>query len=374
MLGLYLKELTLNNYRNYIKLELNFNSNLIVFMGKNAQGKTNILESIYLSCTGRSHRTPKDRELIRWGENHSYIRTIVEKTEGSNYIEILIHNKQKKKIKINGIEAQRLGELMGHLNGVIFSPEDLKLIKEGPVERRRFMDMEISQVKPKYFYYLQRYNKVLFQRNNLLKDIQKNPGLKKTLPVWDEQIAETGSYITYTRIQFVRKLADISREIHKKLSFGTEELQVVYKSSIPFKNEELNEIQENFLSILQQNQTSDIERGSTLYGCHRDDIILMVNGFDVRTYGSQGQQRTVALSLKLSELELMYQESGEFPILLLDDVMSELDPYRQRMLLEYLNKVQTFITVTDLTSVSISNSIDMEIYKIEQGEAELYSR
>lgn len=367
---MHLRELILRNYRNYVKLELNFNSNLVIFTGKNGQGKTNILESIYLSCTGRSHRTPKDRELIRWGENFSYVKTFVEKKEGRKSVEIFIQTKEKKKVKINGIEANRIGELMGHLNGVIFSPEDLKLIKEGPVERRRFMDMEISQIKPRYFYYLQSYNRILNQRNNLLKEIQRKPSLKKTLSVWDEQMAEVGGNIIYFRNLFSEKLSEISKCIHREISTGTEELQVHYKPSIPFKDGLMEEIQENFLSILSREQNKDIDRGSTLNGCHRDDVLFNVNGVDIRTYGSQGQQRSVALSLKLSELELMYKESGQYPILLLDDVMSELDPYRQRMLLEYLNKVQTFITTTDQTSIPLSGFTNMEIYNINAGKAQ----
>jgi len=359
----------MHNFRNYVKLELKFNSNLILFIGKNAQGKTNILESIFLSCTGRSHRTSKDRELIRWGQDFAAVKILVEKKIGPSMIEILIKNREKKKILINGIPAQRIGELMGHLNCVMFSPEDLKLVKEGPVERRRFMDMELSQIKPQYFYHLQKYIGILNQRNSLLKEINQKPYLRKTLPVWNEQLAEIGSYIIYQRHLFVEKLKNIAREIHQEISHHSEDFNIEYKSSIDYKSVQPEIIQNNFLKSLEENEEEDISRCITSRGCHRDDLIFTINDIDIRTYGSQGQQRTAVLSLKLAELELMFQETGEYPVLLLDDVMSELDSTRKKMLFQYLNKVQTFITATELESLPLSDMKDLKVIKIHQGEA-----
>jgi DNA replication and repair protein RecF len=364
---MHLRELILRNFRNYSSLELCFDSNLIVLVGQNAQGKTNIIESIFLSCTGRSHRTSRDRELIQWDKKEALVRTKVNKLLGSSSIDIYLNAHEKKRIQINGGPINRLGELMGHLNSVIFSPDDLKLVREGPVERRRFMDMELSQIRPKYFYYLQQYNRVLNHRNNLLKAIQKKPSLAKTLPVWDQQLAEAGSYIIQQRHIFNVSLQDIAREIHKRISHGSEDLSLVYRSSIPFETGTLKEIQENFLVELESRQREDIDRGTTGKGCHRDDIIFRINGMDVRMFGSQGQKRTTVLSLKLSELEFMHRETGEYPLLLLDDAMSELDSKRQKMLLEYIGKVQTFITVTDLDQLPYINNNDRQIFQIKSG-------
>ena len=366
---MHLRELTLRNYRNFDHLELSFPSDLIFLVGKNAQGKTNIIESIFLSCTGRSHRTSKDRELIQWDREEALVRTKVDKLMGVSSIDIALNAHEKKKIRINGGPIHRLGELMGHLNSVIFSPEDLKLVREGPSERRRFMDMELSQIRPKYFYYLQQYNRILNHRNNLLKDIQKKPSLEKTLPVWDQQLVEAGSFIIRQRHVFNASLQTIAQEIHKRISHGSEELSLAYRSSIPYQTGILEEIQENFLRELEVRRKEDIEKGLTGRGCHRDDIIFHINGVDVRLFGSQGQKRTTVLSIKLSELEFMFRETGEDPLLLLDDAMSELDSSRQKMLLEYIGKVQTFITATDRNQFPDLKDRESQVFLIQSGTA-----
>lgn len=339
---------------------------MTILVGRNAQGKTNILESIVYTCTGRSHRTSRDREVIRWGEDFSYIRAIVEKNIGKNMIEIGLSTKEKKMVNINGTAAKRLGELMGNINGVLFSPEDLSLIKGGPSERRKFLDMEISQITPRYFYNLQKYNRVLTQRNNLLKEIYKNPSLRKSLDIWNEQLASTGAYIIHQRSDFIEQLMQISHEMHNTLTFGKEKLDIIYESSIPQKAG-VEDTAEHFLEILRHDEQRDIERGITLKGCHRDDIIFMINDIDTRKYGSQGQQRTVVLSLKLSEVDIMKRVTGEMPILLLDDVMSELDEYRQKMLLSSIGDVQTIITTTDLKDISMIDNRSYNIYRVDGG-------
>lgn len=363
---MYLKELTLHNFRNYARLNLTFESDMILLVGQNAQGKTNILESIVYTCTGRSHRTSRDREVIRWGEDFAYIKAVVEKRIGKNIIEIGLDTNRKKMININGTSAKRLGELMGNINGVLFSPEDLRLIKDGPAERRRFLDMEISQIMPKYFYRLQQYNRVLAQRNDLLKDINRQPSLIKSLDVWNEQLALSGAYIIFKRNEFIEELMKISREIHSSITFGKEILDIIYKPSIPHEGG-VDEIAKNFLEILKSSEQKDIDRGITSKGCHRDDIIFMINNTDTRIYGSQGQQRTVVLSLKLSEIEIMERLTGEAPILLLDDVMSELDEHRQKMLLDSIGKVQTIITTTDIRDVSMMDGKQYEVYRVDNG-------
>lgn len=339
---------------------------MIVLVGRNAQGKTNILESIVYTCTGRSHRTSKDREVIRWGEDFSYIRAIVEKSIGKNIIEIGLSKTEKKMININGTAAKRIGELMGNINGVLFSPEDLNLIKGGPSERRKFLDMEISQISPKYFYNLQKYNRILAQRNNLLREMYKNPSMEKGLDVWSQQLASIGAYIVHERSKFIERLMEISGDIHNALTFGKEKLSIEYTPSIVQKPE-LQDTAEHFLDILNQNQSRDIDRGMTLRGCHRDDIVFTINHIDTRVYGSQGQQRTVVLSLKLAEVDIMREFTGETPILLLDDVMSELDEYRQKMLIDSIGDVQTIITTTDLKDISTIKGRDYYIYRVDNG-------
>ncbi|NLI60941.1 MAG: DNA replication/repair protein RecF [Clostridiales bacterium] len=365
---MHLKELNLVNYRNYVNLELSFSSNLIIFSGRNAQGKTNILESIFLLCTGRSHRTPRDSELVLWGEKKSMVRSLVEKKEGPSLIEIMLSLSNNKKIKINSSIAQRIGELMGHMNSVLFSPEDLKLVKGSPRERRRFMDIEISQVKPKYFYSLQQYNRLLNHRNNLLKEINQKSSLRKTLPVWDEQIAKVGSYVIMQRLEFINSIKKIAREIHDQISLGRESLEIRYNPSINFDSSDESGIMEEYLENLESNHEEDIKRGRTSKGCHRDDISIYINDMDARTFASQGQQRTTVLSLKLSEIEMMFRQTGEYPLLLLDDVMSELDKYRQAKLLSYFDKVQTFMTVTDYSELPKDMDSNMEIYEVFEGK------
>jgi DNA replication and repair protein RecF len=368
VLGLHLRELTLNNFRNYKQVTVGFDCKKVLLTGKNAQGKTNILESIFLACTGRSHRTTKDSELIRLGQESCSLRIEVERKTAQFSIDINISRKDKKKIQINGMAIQRIGQLMGHLNGVMFSPEDMKIVKEAPSERRRYMDMEISQIKPQYFYYLQQYNRILIHRNNLLKQINKNGSLKKMLGVFDEQLAEAGAFIIKERYVFIKKLSAVAKEIHKKISSDTEELGISYKPSVKVQNYDIESIQQEFLSALEKIHPEDIQRGNTGVGCHRDDISFELNGMDVKIFGSQGQQRTVALSLKLSDIELMYGETGEYPVLLLDDVMSELDEERQSKLFQEIGEVQTFVTATDFRSIPPEELKKFEIFVINEGK------
>jgi len=368
VLGLHLRELTLNNYRNYKSATLGFDSKRVLITGKNAQGKTNILESIFLACTGRSHRTSKDSELIMLGEESCNIRVDVERKTAQFSIDINISRKDRKRIKINGMAIQRMGQLMGHLNGVMFSPEDLKIVKESPSERRRYMDMEISQIKPQYFYYLQQYNRILTHRNNLLKQINKKAELKKTLSIFDEQLAEAGAFIINQRHEFITKLSRIAKRIHKKISSDMEELNIKYKPSLRVRSFDIESIQQDFLDALERNHLEDIQRGNTGVGCHRDDINFELNGMDVKIFGSQGQQRTVVLSLKLSDIELMYGETGEYPVLLLDDVMSELDEERQIKLFQELGDVQTFVTTTDYRSIPAQELEKFETLVINEGK------
>lgn len=353
---MYLTKLKLINFRNYKELQLNFHPKVNVFIGNNAQGKTNILEAIYLTGTGKSFRTNKDRDLIKFDKKQAYIKLDGEKKYSDMVVELKLEENKKKQIKVNGITLTKNAEILNNVYVVIFSPEDLKLIKEGPSERRRFIDNEISQIKPKYYYHLSQYHRVLLQRNNLLKKIHYDKKYMPTLDVWNEKLVEFGTKIMEEREQFIKRISALSRLIHRKITESKENLEVKYISSIPVKNN-YHETAENFKSKLSESLSIDINRKSTTLGPHRDDLGVYINNIDIRSFGSQGQQRTSALSLKLAEIELVKAETSEYPILLLDDVMSELDIHRQRFLIKSLRDIQTFITTTEINSL---NELDLK--------------
>jgi DNA replication and repair protein RecF len=293
-----------------------------------------------------------------------YVGGSFSKLHTNGLIEIGI-GKNKKGIKVNKIHIQKIHELLGNLNTVIFSPEDLKLVKDGPKERRSFIDKEISQIIPKYYNYLTNYNKILFQRNKLLKNYNIDKAL---LDVYDENLARYGSYIYIMRRDFVKKVENIAKEMHKKLTNDIENLSVVYKNQINICDEDTTQTAyEKFREKLTSSRDSDIETKTTRYGIHKDDLNIFVNDLDVRLYGSQGQQRTASISLKLSEIELIKNEVGEYPILILDDVFSELDETRQRLLVNNLSKVQMFITTAEVSHKNIFNKENTTIFNIDNG-------
>ena len=331
----------LTDFRNYAQAELRPCAGVTVLYGDNAQGKTALLESIVLSCTGRSHRTPRDRELIRWEQDRGRVFIRAERRDGSHEVEMLLSQQSRKVVKVNGRALQRTGELMGHISGVLFAPEDLRMVKDGPAERRRFIDMELSQIRPSYYYALQRYAHALMQRNRLLRDIPVNPSLKNTLEDWDAQLARHGAAIMAARADFIGRVSEAAHENHLEISGGLEDLRARY---IPSLETDGNDAERALFAALNIARDSDIRRGSTSVGPHRDDLMLTLSGMDARAYGSQGQQRTAALSLKLAELEIMRRELGEAPVLMLDDVMSELDPQRRRQVafFLFLHKLPSF--------------------------------
>lgn len=369
---MYLNKIELTNYRNYEQIQLNFSKRLNIFLGENAQGKTNLLESIYVLALARSHRTSNDKELIEWSQDFARIIGSVEKQHGPVDLTMIISNKGKK-TKINGLEQQRLSHYIGQLNVILFAPEDLSLVKGSPQNRRKFLDMEIGQINPQYLHYLSTYQLVLKQRNQYLKKM----GLSKQqdllyLEVLTEQLAQAGSHVLYYRLQFLEKLEKWANEIHRKISYGKEQLNISYKSFQKMTKEQtVSEFEAIFLSELKKNEKKDLQQYTTSAGPHRDDLLFFVNDKNVQTYGSQGQQRTTALSLKLAEIELINDEIGEYPILLLDDVLSELDDDRQVQLLEMIEtKLQTFLTTTSLTHLQDKLTIDPEIFNITQGVVE----
>ncbi|MFW5998418.1 MAG: DNA replication/repair protein RecF [Halanaerobiaceae bacterium] len=363
---MYLEKIFLKNYRNIKKNIIKLNPGINILIGDNGQGKTNFLESIYILGTGSSHRTNRDKELINWKKESTLIQVNLVKKDYSIKISLIIDNTSKKP-KINDNPLEKFTELIGNLNVVLFSPEDLKLVKGSPANRRKFLNIEVSQVSSYYHKLLNKYNHVLKQRNNLLKNIRSNTSSNEMLEVWDEQLSELGAKIIKKRLEVIEKLKILARLNQRKITEGTENLSIEYKNSIKDNIEEENDIKVIFKQNLVNNRNKEIERGYTITGPHRDDLIFKINEKDVRKFGSQGQQRTVALSLKLAELEFMKSEIGEYPILLLDDVFSELDKKRKNTLINVIkNNIQTIITSTDFEEFeSFSNSI--KYFKVNNG-------
>ncbi len=334
-----IRSIELKNFRNYEELQLQLDHGTNILFGDNAQGKTNILESAYVSGTTKSHKGSRDKEMIRFGESESHIRTIVEKNGMEYQIDMHLKKNRSKGIAINRIPIKKASELFGILNIVFFSPEDLNIIKNGPSERRRFLDSEICQLDKIYLSDLTKYNKILNQRNKLLKDIAFHPDLEATLPVWDMQLVSYGRRIIKRRKQFVEELNEIIFDIHKKISGDREELLLRYEPCID---------EAFFEDELDRAKDKDRRYCQTSVGPHRDDISFFIGDIDIRKFGSQGQQRTCALSLKLAEIELVKRSIHDTPVLLLDDVLSELDSNRQNYLLNSIHNIQTVITCTGL--------------------------
>ncbi|WP_073149290.1 DNA replication/repair protein RecF [Paramaledivibacter caminithermalis] len=370
---MFINKLKLINFRNYSSLDIMLNDKLNIFIGNNAQGKTNIIESIYLTGFGKSFRTNKDKELIKTSNDMAYVKIQGKKRYSEFSIELRLWNNKNKEIKTNGISLTKLSELLGNISLVIFSPEDLRLIKGGPSERRRFIDREISHINKKYYYNIMSYNKVLFQRNNLLKNISYNRKLLNTIDIWNEKLIEYGCEVILKRIEFINRLNVLSRLMHRKITEGRENLEVKYLSNIKVNNKATyDEIYESFKTKLQAKIENDIKRGFTTIGPHKDDLGIYIDDADIRIFGSQGQQRTAALSLKLSEIEIIKGEIGEYPILLLDDVMSELDINRQKFLIKSLKNVQTFITITEIPELMAPLVKEGSIFKISKGNVIKY--
>ena len=354
-----IKSLELMDYRNYEVLTIEFDKGTNILYGDNAQGKTNILEAIYLAATTKSHKGSKDKDIVRFGREEGHIRTYLERDGVETRVDMHLRKSRSKGIAIDGQKIKKAAELLGLCNVVFFSPEDLSIIKDGPAERRRFIDMELCQLDNFYLYNLNHYNKIVNQRNQLLKDLYYKPELRETLSIWDSQLVSFGSKIIERRKLFVQQLNEIIRDIHLNLSGGKEEIRIVYEPNADL---------EEFESLMMGSREKDIKAKMTTVGPHRDDFSFMVGDIDIRKFGSQGQQRTAALSLKLSEIELVKRITKDTPILLLDDVLSELDNNRQNYLLNSINNVQTIITCTGLDDF-INNRFSINsIFKVVKGK------
>lgn len=362
---MYINNIKLMNYRNYQSLELDFNKKINLIIGSNGQGKTNIVESITLMSIGKSFRTNKDKDLIMFNKDSLYTNCNFSRNGINKSIEVVVI-KEKKGIKINGVSVKSLHELLGTLNVVVFSPEDLKLVKDGPKERRSFIDKEISQVMPRYYSLLMDYNKTMNQRNILLKSnyIDKN-----LLDVYDLSLSKYGSEIYVFRNRFIEKLSAISNNLHKNLTLNKENLTIKYKNQLDIDDySDADLIKELLYQKYKETIDSDLYNRNTKIGPHKDDISIHINDIDVRMFGSQGQQRTASISLKLSEIELIKQEVGDYPVLILDDVFSELDQDRQKMLVEKLGDVQMFVTSADPLHINILKELEYSVFHIENGK------
>ena len=359
---MYIESVQLKNFRNYESLELDLSPGTNIFYGNNAQGKTNILEAIYLCGTTKSHKGSKDKDMIRFGEDEAHIRMMVNRDELSYKIDMHLRKNKAKGVAINGLPIKKASELFGVVNLVFFSPEDLNIIKNGPGERRRFLDLELCQLDKIYLTDLASYNHIVNQRNKLLKDIYVQPSLKSTLEIWDMQMAEYGRRIIEKSREFIRELNETVRKIHYNLTGGLEELEVIYEPSSEAEGLE---------SAISSNRERDMRMKLTSVGPHRDDLCVMANGIDIRRYGSQGQQRTAALSLKLSEIYIVKSKIKDTPILLLDDVLSELDSSRQNYLLDSISDIQTLITCTGLDDFISHQFRINRVFQVVQGYCSL---
>jgi len=351
------KKLVLKNFRNYSEREFGFNSGLNVLEGRNTVGKTNVVEAVYFCAFGKSPRTSKDKEVIKWGQENASIRLNVKKKYRNAQIDMLISQNGEKRIATDGAGISKMGELIGLINVVYFSPDEIKMIKEGPQERRRFLDVSLSQQNKSYFYALSKYTRILKNRNKLLKDGGSLKYIESSLPIWDQQLIDVGVDLIVKRLEFLNYLHPLVDDVHKSITNSNIGLNVEYETDI-----DLLDIRADFTKKLAENREKDIKFGYTTIGPHRDDVLIKSQGIDIRSYGSQGQQRTASLALKLAETVSIEEQTGETPILILDDVLSELDPTRRKALLEYSKNLQVLLTCTDFPEdkAVINNLIHLE--------------
>ena len=352
---MYINKIEIKNFRNYEKQEIELNPHINIFYGDNAQGKTNIIESIFLCSLGKSFRTKKDKEMIKLNEQNAVVEVEYEKSDRDGKIKIEIGN--KKNIYLNGIKIKKLSELLGNLNIVIFTPDDINILKGGPQNRRRFLDIMISQLRPNYMHILNLYIKTMEQRNNYLRQIKEEHKDENLLEIWDEKLAEYAIKIYEYRKEFIEKIIKKLDIIHKNITNGEEQIELEYVTECDSK--------EKYLKLLKERRKLDIIKGFTTKGVHRDDFMIYINKKDIKIFGSQGQNRTAMLSLKLAELQVIYDEIGEYPILLLDDFMSELDKTRRKNFLENIEGTQVIITGTE--KLDIENLEYLE-YNVSNGK------
>ena len=367
------KTLRLQNFRNYGLQHIEFSKNLNILYGDNAQGKTNLLEAIFLCSTGRSHRALKDTDMIKFGEAVAIVTLELErKNYGDVTIEVEIQSTSHKSILINGVPQQRAGDILGHLNCAMFSPEDLTIVKDEPALRRRFIDMFISQIKPAYYYNLQRYQSIMRQRNALLRQAKETPRILDTLEAWDRQLAEFGAKVMIERRQYSKRLNEYAKKNHTMITRGREEFSMIYNPSMTILGGTNISIADQYFYTLEKGRQLDVLRMTTSTGPHKDDLECIIDNRSLRYFGSQGQQRTAALALKMAQVDVMADEIGEMPVMLLDDVMSELDRRRQVNLSSHIKDLQIFISGAERYTSAIdgndSDNMNARYYCIEKGQ------
>lgn len=360
---MHVKEITLENFRNYEKEFVEFHPKVNIITGNNAQGKTNLIEGLYIMSLGKSFRTNKDAEMIRFGKDFCSVKSVFLKEEDELKVETII-TKEGKVVKIDDCKIKRNIDILENVYIVVFSPDDLKIVKDEPEKRRKFIDRELCQIKPVYYKNLARYKKILLQRNHLLKQDHIR---EDHLMVWNEELASYGAKVIMERKNFVDKLNRISKEISKNITDSKEALEVTYEANVAYQ-ENYEEQKAHFIQKLNQSYKNDLFRKTTSVGPHKDDLKISLEGVDIRYFGSQGQQRTAALSLKLAEIKLIQEEAKEDPILLLDDVLSELDTNRQKFLIHSLDNVQIFITTTEISEDLQENLPAGDVFYIEKGK------
>jgi DNA replication and repair protein RecF len=366
---MFLQWLKLNNFTNYKELNFEADAFLNLIVGDNAQGKTNLLDAIYYLSHGTSYRYHQDQQLIRWNADFFTITAVTKNKYTLNKL-AYSYKDNKKNITINESKLNKIADLLGIFTVVFFSPDDLYIVKGNPSLRRKYLDSELCQVSPKYYYYLQQYRKTLLQRNRLLKEIRLDKSNKKSLEIWNIQLAKYGAWLIIKRLEMLNKIKPLARLTHRKLSDGLEELEIIYSHSLDINNNHftLEWLEDFIISQLESCFDYDLMRGFTTKGPHRDDFVVKINGYNLKEFGSQGQQRTAALSLKISEVEFMYGETGEYPVLLLDDVLSELDKKRRDQLLALVSdRIQTFITCTETSFLNKNILEKASINKVSRG-------
>lgn len=362
---MHIQQIHLKNYRNYIEQKVKFHDKVNIIIGDNAQGKTNLLEAVYMTSFAKSFRTNRDYDMIHFDEESAKIEALVKKNNTDISIKIILNKKVKKIIKLNDIKLKKNIEILNHVYTVIFSPEDLRIVKDGPEKRRNFINRELCQIKPIYYHNLYKYSKILIHRNAYLKNykFEKN---EQMLSIWNQETVHYGLKLIQERKYFIEKLNRISSHIHSNITDGKEKLELSYECNISItEDEKINN--QNYEKALKDTEEKDFMRGNTSIGPHKDDIKIIINGQDGRYFGSQGQQRTASLSLKLAEIQLIQEETGEIPILLLDDVLSELDENRQKFLINYLKNMQVFITTTEISEFLKNNLPENHIYRVDNG-------
>lgn len=375
---MHLAALTLHDFRNYDHLQIRFSPGLNIIHGDNAQGKTNLLESVYFLATGRSHRTSQDKDLVRQGAPALHLKAQVQRQTGDLDLELSYALEGRKNLKINGIPERKIAKLVGRLAVVLFSPDDLQLVKGPPAGRRRFLDIELSQVSSNYLYNLQLYNRVMQQRNTVLRHALETGQPLDMLAVYDEQFLDAGAQIVSRRLEAIQRLTQLAAQYHHTLSDGREGLSLRYDSAVwrPGDSADLQSVHERLAAELKRVRRDEMRRGQTMAGPHRDDVAFVIDGQDARLYASQGQQRTAVLALKFAELDFMREQIGEFPVLLLDDVASELDPTRRHFLINSVQTgVQTFVSCTDLEDLTARTwPEEHRLFRVRRGTVELQDR